>query len=175
MKPPLLLASFLAFSAGIAFAKSPAGDWQSVQDIPAGWQITVVTTFTYPCIFESADTDELTCRQLDRYGSGADLPEIHVPRSRVREIRVEKRGGANRLTAAGLGGGVGAGFGALAVPGARGPAAYLLGTMGAVMGARAGQNTHLLRGKVIYRPYPGTMPGKNRGSTVPQASARTSP
>jgi hypothetical protein len=45
-----------------AFAKGPVGDWQTVQqDIPRGWQITVVTAFTFPCIFEQANEQELVC------------------------------------------------------------------------------------------------------------------
>ena len=133
------------------FAKPPLGDWRSVEDIPTGWQITVVTTFTFPCIFVSSSDSELICRQLDRQTAVADSDEIHVRRGAIREIRVEKRNGPNSLAAAALGGGSGAGFGAVAVAGARGPAAYLLGTMGAMMGARKGNDTHLLRGKVIYR------------------------
>ena len=46
--------------AGSSFAKEPVGDWQTVQnDIPRGWQITVVTAFAFPCIFEQANDKEL--------------------------------------------------------------------------------------------------------------------
>jgi hypothetical protein len=59
----LLLLSFLL--AGSSFAKEPVGDWQTVQnDIPRGWQITVVTSFTFPCIFEQPNDKELVCEQL---------------------------------------------------------------------------------------------------------------
>ena len=151
MRSRLLLSSFLTLFTTTVFAKSPVGDWQSVEDIPTGWQITVVTTFTFPCIFARASDSELLCGQLDRHSHATDPDEMHVRRGAIREIRVEKRNGTNSLAAAGLGGGIGAGFGGIAVAGARGPAAYLLGTMGAMMGARKGNDTHLLRGKVIYR------------------------
>jgi hypothetical protein len=175
MRSRLLLISFLALFTSTVFSKSPVGDWQSVQDIPAGWQITVVTTFTFPCIFERASDDELICRQLDRRADLAELHEIHSRRDRIREIRVEKRNGANSLAAAGLGGGVGAGFGAISIVGARGPAAYLLGTIGALMGARKGNDTHLLRGKVIYRAPLSTDKETKPASTVQTSNARIAP
>ncbi len=100
---------------------------------------------------------------------------MHVRRGAIREIRVEKRNGTNSLAAAGLGGGIGAGFGGIAVAGARGPAAYLLGTMGAMMGARKGNDTHLLRGKVIYRAPVPTAGETNRSSTGQVSNARIAP
>lgn len=151
MRSPLLLIFFVSLSITAAFAKVPIGYWQSVEEIPAGWEITVITTFTFPCIFESATDIELICRQLYRHANASKSHEIHVRRGAIREIRVEKRDGANRVAAASIGGVVGAGFGAIAVAAARGPAAYLFGTMGALMGARKGNDTHVLRGKVIYR------------------------
>jgi len=175
MRSRLLLSSSLVLFTTTVCAKSPVGDWQCVEDIPTGWQITVVTTFTFPCIFARASDSELVCGQLDRHSHVTDSDEIHVRRDRIREIRVEKRDGANRLAAAGLGAGVGAGFGAIAVAGARGPAAYLLGTMGALMGARKGNDTHLLRGKVIYRA-PVSAGGETNHAGVTQASnARIAP
>src|SRR5438067_891414 len=175
MRSRLLLSSFLILFTTIVFAKSPVGDWPSVEDIPSGWQITVVTTFTFSCIFEKASDNELICSQLDRRADVSDSHQIHVRRDRIREIRVEKRNGANSLAAAGLGGGVGAGFGGIAVAGARRPAAYLLGTMGAMMGARKGNDTHLLRGKVIYRAPVPTAGENNRSSTVQVSNARIAP
>src|SRR5437868_4938776 len=48
-----------------AFGKTPIGDWQTVQqDIPRGWQITVVTSFTFPCIFQQATGEDLVCRSI---------------------------------------------------------------------------------------------------------------
>jgi hypothetical protein len=177
MRSLLLLTSLLASFASFALAKSPVGDWQSVEDLPTGWQITVVTTFTFPCIFEKASDDELICGQLDRHAHVSDTDEIHVRRGVIREIRVEKRNGANSLAAAGLGGGLGAGFGAIAIAGARGPAAYLLGTLGAMTAARTGNDTHLLRGKVIYRALLASSGKTNRVSTseIQASNARIEP
>src|SRR6266496_6661788 len=143
MRSRLLMICLLSLFTTTVFAKSPIGNWQSVEDIPTGWQITVVTTFTFPCIFVRASDSELVCGELDRHAHVSDSDEIHVRRGAIREVRVEKRNGANSLAAAGLGGGLGAGFGGIAVAGARGPAAYLLGTMG----ARKGNDTHMLPGK----------------------------
>ncbi len=165
----------LSLFATTVFAKSPIGDWQSVEDIPTGWQITVVTTFTFPCIFVRASDSELVCGELDRHAHVSDSDEIHVRRGAIREVRVEKRNGANSLAAAGLGGGLGAGFGGIAVAGARGPAAYLLGTMGAMIAARKGHDTHLLRGKVIYRATLPTAGETNRSSTGQVPIARIAP
>src|SRR6266700_828795 len=175
MRSRLLLSSFLILFATIVFAKSPVGDWPSVEDIPAGWQINVVTTFTFPCIFARASDSELVCGHLDRSSHVTDSDEIHVRRGAIREVRVEKRNGANSLAAAGLGGGLGAGFGGIAVAGARGPAAYLLGTMGAMIAARKGHDTHLLRGKVIYRATLPTAGETNRSSTGQVSNARIAP
>src|SRR3954471_7927032 len=145
----LLLMTFLL--AGSSFAKEPVGDWQTVQnDIPRGWQITVVTAFAFPCIFEQANDKEMVCEQL-HHRWGSENNDIHVLRERIREIRVEKREGANML-AGGIGGGVaGALLGAVVVAHAMGPAALLLGMGGAGMGANTGRGLHILHGKVIYR------------------------
>jgi len=174
MRLPLLLIPLLALFTSTVFAKSPIGDWRSVEDVPTGWQITVVTTFTFPCIFVRASDSELVCGQLDRHAHVSNSDEIHVRRGAIREIRVEKRNGANSLAAAALGASAGAGFGAVAAPGARGPAAYLLGTMGAMIAARKGNDTHLLHGKAIYRA---TLPTgeTNRSSTGQGVIARIAP
>src|SRR6266700_2769596 len=95
MRSRLLLSSFLTLFTTTVFAESPVGDWQSVEDIPTGWQITVVTTFTFPCIFARASDSELVCGQLDRHSHVRDSDEMHVRRGAIREIRVEKRNGAN--------------------------------------------------------------------------------
>ena len=146
----MLLLSTLIVTAS-SFAKEPVGDWQTVQeDIPRGWQITVVTAFTFPCIFQQANDNELVCEQL-HHRWGAENNDIHVRRDRIREIRVEKREGANML-AGGVGGGVaGALLGTVLVAPAMGPAALLLGMGGAGMGASGGRGLHILHGKVIYR------------------------
>jgi hypothetical protein len=93
-------------------AKTAVGDWQSVQqDIPRGWQITVVTSFTFPCIFEQADDEELICRPLQRNREAPETDKIRLRRDRIREIRVERREGAKMLAGAADGGGLGAGLG----------------------------------------------------------------
>ena len=107
----------------LSFAKAPTGEWQVVQqDIPRGWQITVVTSLTFPCIFAHATPDELVCNPIRRNAN--EMGEIHVRRERIREIRVERREGANMLAGAAGGGGLGAVLGALLVPGGRGPSAW---------------------------------------------------
>ena len=175
MRSRLLLSYFLVLFTTTVYAKSQVGDWQCVEDIPTGWQITVVTTFTFPCIFVRASDSELVCGQLDRHAHVSNSDEIHVRRGAIREIRVEKRNGANSLAAAALGASAGAGFGAVAAPGARGPAAYLLGTMGAMIAARKGNDTHLLRGKVIYRANLPAASKTNRGAAVQASNARIAP
>ncbi len=152
MRRPLILL-FLAVDlfSGIAFARSSVGDWQSVQDIPAGWQITVVTEFTFPCIFAHATDEELICKVAQRNRVAVEPDEIRVRRDRIHEVRVERRDGANMLAGAGGAGSLGAILGAILVTGARGPSAYMFGLGGASMGARTGRDLHLLHGKVIYR------------------------
>jgi hypothetical protein len=146
----LLLTTFIVTAS--SFAKGPVGDWQTVQqDIPRGWQITVVTTFAFPCIFQQANDNELVCEQL-HHRWGSENNDIHVRRDRIREIRVEKREGANMLAGAAGGGAAGALLGTVLVAHAMGPAALLLGIGGAGMGASTGRGLHILHGKVIYRP-----------------------
>jgi hypothetical protein len=145
----LLLMTFIV--TGSSSAKEPVGDWQTVQeDIPRGWQITVVTAFAFPCIFEQANDKELVCEQL-HHRWGSENNDIHVLRNRIREIRVEKREGANMFAGAIAGGGAGAVLGVVLVAHAMGPAALLLGMGGAGMGANTGRGLHILHGKVIYR------------------------
>ncbi len=165
-----------SFWTASAFAKGPVGDWQTVQqDIPRGWQITVVTSFTFPCVFQQANADELICEAFHpRWGS--ENNDIHVRRDRIREIRVEKREGAN-MFAGGVGGGAaGALLGAVVVSHAFGPAALLFGMGGAAIGASNGRGLHILHGKVIYRrsdtESSNTTPVLH---TTTQATARTSP
>lgn len=127
------------------FAKTDLGDWQTVQqDVPRGWQIVVVTSMTFPCIFQSATDQELICESLERNSS----KEVRVRRERIHEIRVEKRNGANALAFGAAAGLAGAGIGALA---AKANSAYIFALAGSAMGARTGSHVHILRGKVVYR------------------------
>lgn len=145
-----MLVLLICTCATASIAKSPVGDWQAVQqDIPTGWQMIVVTSMTFPCVYESANDRELVCKRLDR--ANASDAEIHIRRERIREIRVEKRQGANMLAGGAAGAGLGSVLGALLIPGARGTSAYALGLGGASIAARRGRDTHILRGKVIYR------------------------
>lgn len=151
MRNPIFL--FIAVLVPLnASAKTPIGDWQVVQqDIPRGWHITVVTSFTFPCVFVQATSDEIVCNPVRRNQDIQDVGEIHVLRERIREIRVERREGANMLAGAAGGGGLGAVLGALLIAGGRGPAAYAFGLGGISMGARSARDVHILHGKVIYR------------------------
>jgi hypothetical protein len=181
MRKTLMTAVLSFVLVGASFARSSVGDWQTVrQDIPRGWQITVVTSFTFPCVFQQATDQELICSPLDHDRRGSDNGEIHVRRDRIREIRVEKREGANMVAGAAGGAGLGTLLGALLIPGARGPSAYLFGLGGASIGARSGRGTHILHGKVIYRrPVADkntveVQPARSVVDTV-KASAQTSP
>lgn len=150
MRKPITLLLWALIVTAPSFAKEPVGDWQTVQeDIPRGWQITVVTSFTFPCIFQQASADELVCEQL-HHSWGSEKNNTHVRRDRIREIRVEKREGANSLAGAAGAGIAGALLGA-AVAAHMGPAALVYGMGGAVLGAKAGRGLHILHGKVIYR------------------------
>jgi hypothetical protein len=150
-KPHIFLLTLLALSVS-ALAKPAVGDWQVVkEELPRGWQITVVTQFAFPCIFEQANNEELICQPLRRDRLDSDSREIHVRRERIREIRVERQDGANMLAGAAGAGAAAAGFGAIAASGARGRSAYFFGLLGAPLGARYGRDVHILRGKVIYR------------------------
>jgi len=150
MRKLLTLFLLICVCATASFGKSPVGDWQAVrQDIPTGWQIIVVTSMTFPCVYESANDQELVCKRLDR--ANVNEAEIHIHRERIREIRVEKRQGANMLAGGAAGAGLGSILGALLIPSGRGTSAYALGLGGASIGARRGRDVHILRGKVIYR------------------------
>jgi hypothetical protein len=152
MRRVLFFASLAFIAASQSFAKDSIGEWQTVQqDIPRGWGIEVVTSMTFPCVFERASEEELICTPIQRSGKESDDAEIHLRRDRIREIRVEKRDGANMLASAVGGGGLGSVLGALLVAGARGPSAYMFGLAGTSIGARSGRSLHLLHGKVIYR------------------------
>lgn len=171
----LLLVTFIV--TGSSFAKEPVGDWQTIQDdIPRGWQITVVTAFTFPCIFEQANDKELVCEQL-HHRWGSEKNDIHVLRDRIREIRVEKREGANMLAGAAGGSVAGAVLGAVLVAHAMGPAALVLGMIGARKGATFGSNLHILHGKVIYRrpEVKGTSKIEQPAYSITKVNARSVP
>ena len=147
----IFMVSFLAV---ISWAKAGSSDWRAVEDIPTGWRIAVVTEFTFPCIFIHASADEVVCRIPQRHWDEPNLPETHVRRDRIREVRVDRRNGTNALMGGTIGGGAGAIFGAIANAGARGPSAYGLGVVGVLFGARMGNDVHVLKGKVIFRARP---------------------
>jgi len=108
-----------------------------------GWQITVVTEFTFPCIFARASNEELICKALQRNGAAVEPGEIQVRRDRIHEVRVERRDGANMLAGAAGAGGAGAILGTIITTASRGPAAYILGIAGASTGARTGRDLHI--------------------------------
>ena len=164
---------FVALS-GACFAKSAVGDWQDVQDIPSGWQVIVVTTFTFPCVFAHATDTELICSSVRHDEKDSSIQEIHVRRARIHEIRVEKREGANMMAGAAGGGGLGVIMGALLFAGARGTGAYAFGLGGASMGARSGRNVHILRGKVIYRRSVTDKPESATEKPAAETTAQTS-
>src|SRR3954462_2472332 len=121
-KTIMLFLSIFIVTASL-FAKEPVGDWQTIQqDIPRGWQITVVTAFTFPCVFQQANDNELVCEQL-HHRWGAENNDIHIRRDRIYEIRVEKREGANMFAGAVGGGVAGAVLGAVLFTHVMGPAA----------------------------------------------------
>jgi hypothetical protein len=173
----LLIAMAMALTTA-SFAKSPSHDWQALQDIPRGWQITVVTAFTFPCVFDRATNDELICESLQNNRASSDSREIRVRRDRIREVRAERRDGANMLAGSAFGGGAGAGFGAIIAGGPGGGPAYLFGTLGAMLGVHAGRDIHTLRGKVIYRASQTVSPANTSAApspNEPSAIGRTSP
>jgi hypothetical protein len=180
MRKTLLTAVLGFVLAGASFARSSVGDWQTVrQDIPRGWQIAVVTSFTFPCVFQQATEQELVCDPLDHDRRGSDNGEIHVRRDRIREIRVEKREGANIVAGAAGGAGLGTLLGALLVPGARGPSAY--------RSVWAGHDWSAFRPRHSYFAWQGDLPPAGRGQEYVEgqparsgvdtvkASAQTSP
>lgn len=156
MRKLLVVALMNLIATATCLAKDAIGDWEAVQqDIPSGWQVTVETSFAFPCIFEKASSDELVCHLLGPgqvWQNRDEKGEIRVRRDRIHEIRVERREGANMLAGGLVGTGVGAGFGSiLAAVASRGASAYMFGVIGGTMGARASRRVHILHGKVIYR------------------------
>src|SRR5947207_16017476 len=101
MKKLFVIALIVLTTTSLCLAKNPVGDWQAVRfDIPQGWQITVVTSFTFPCIFQNATEDELTCGPLQHFQGASASHEIHIRRHRVRVIRLARRAGPNMPAAA---------------------------------------------------------------------------
>jgi hypothetical protein len=180
MKRLFMVLSSIGLFCAIAFARSPKGNWQAVEDLPIGWRIAVVTDFTFPCIFIQATHDQLTC-SVPRDRGDEPRPQVtHVHRSAIREIRADRRNGANALAAAGLGTGAGAIFGVIATSSTKGPLAYFFGLAGGLMGAHTGRDVHVLRGKVIYRaPAPAKqrskVPDPIQASQVVDVISQTSP
>lgn len=173
-KATLLIVVLLATTG--AWAKAPKNDWQVVrEDIPKGWQITVTTSFAFPCVFQRATADELVCTPISHNREPAGTSEMHIRRERVREIGAERREGANMLAGAAGGGGLGSLLGALLFAGARGPGAYAFALSGAATGARSGRSIHILPGKVIYRAKRSGVEELHQSSPGSPASGRTSP
>jgi len=154
---------------GISWAKTPSSDWNVVEDIPTGWRIAVVTEFTFPCVFVRASADEIICRIPQHRWNERDLLETRVRRDRVREVRVDRRNGANALIGGAVGGATGAILGVMANTGTKNASAYALGVVGVLLGARIGNGVHLIKGKVLFRASPF---GQPQSSTAQQPDHR---
>ena len=79
-----------------------ATQWPNVASLPRGTEILVLTIGSQPCRLQSVDDDGLVCKAF-----GAS---IGIPRSSIRQVRLNRREKLNGLGAA-LGGAAGLAFG----------------------------------------------------------------
>jgi hypothetical protein len=97
-------------SAGLLLASSQAqtGDWQAVQDIPPGSEISVKTeSGSARCVFENATDTELRCeRRL-----GTSLRSVTFDRQAIRRVVRLEHPGANAALGAAIGTGIGGAVG----------------------------------------------------------------
>lgn len=153
----LLGANTQAQSQARAQVQSPgqAGDWQAVQHLTPGTEISVKTQRHYRCVVEEVTEDELVCGAPGRWFRVSTLV---IRRSEINEVRVRPH--PNQAKDAWIGAGIGAGAGAIAAgttsrdyPGFH---AFVGGAGGAAGGALVGGivpifQILLQRGKVIYK------------------------
>jgi hypothetical protein len=125
-------------------ALARSADWQVVQNLQPGTNLSVKARHRYLCFFESATDDELVC-ETPRHR------RLAIPRAEIREIRVGRSQAKTMWIGAGVGAGVGAAVGAS--KSYRGANAGIGAFGGALVGSVAGGIVAIFqRGKVIYRP-----------------------
>lgn len=147
----------LLISASTAWARK--ADWQAVERLPAGTNISVLdrqSPLRLYCEFERATDRELFCRQEAR---PAVLPpylppissEVALDRGDILEVRVEHSGATNAAIGGAIGAGAGAALGAAAAQNSRGAAIAVLGLLGFAMGSAINRELPITHRKVIYR------------------------
>lgn len=141
-------------SAGLLLASSQAqtGDWQAVQDIPPGSEISVKTqSGSARCVFENATDTELRCeRRL-----GKSPRSVTFDRQGIRRVRLE-RPGANAALGPVIGTGIGGAVGVAVTKDSKDAetrvyAPLLLGILGGVVSGIIMKKFSPVHGKVVYR------------------------
>jgi hypothetical protein len=135
----------------LSTGQAQTGDWQAVQAIPPGSQISVKTqSGSARCVFENATDTELHCdRQVGRY-----LRSITFSRQSIRQVRLEHpvaSGVAGAVVGTGIGVGTGLALTQHSRDEMRAYAPFYLGIGCGVLFAAIMSKISPIHGKVVYR------------------------
>jgi uncharacterized protein YbdZ (MbtH family) len=147
-----IIQSTIAFLLLVTNAQAQTGNWQAVEEVPAGAPISVQARLRLQCNFRYATEDELVCDFRER--GRIDTGPLVFRREHVRQVRME-RTEASMLAGAAIGAGVGAAAGASVNPQRSGytreGGTLLLGGIGGIIGGFVGKDFPFLHGKVVYQ------------------------
>jgi hypothetical protein len=131
---------------------SPAqtADWRAVERLNPGTPISVKNRFRIQCDFIYATKSELACEP--RLQGRIPRGPMVFHRNSIHEVRIE-RVEASTIAGAAIGAGAGAALGASAHNGSstRSGGAFLIGTIGGIVGGFAGKAFPFLHGEVVYQ------------------------
>lgn|SRR5579872_176233 len=151
MRTLRIFTSLLVFTLLVSSAQAQTGDWQSVENLPLGARISVLTRHRVPCILVRVNDDDLVCAPTPERWFGPDT--LTFQRQNIREIRLPPPDGTNELLGAAIGGGIGATVGAANsnCEGCGGARALIFGGILAVVGAKVAKRSPIVQGKLVYK------------------------
>ena|SRR5579864_5704293 len=139
MRTLRIFTSLLVFTLLVSSAQAQPDDWQSVENLPLGAWISVLTRHRVPCILVRVNDHELVCAPTHHRWFGSDTLTFH--RQSIREIRLSPPDGVNELLGA-------ARFDCM---GCRSAGALLFGSIGAAVGAKIAKHAPIVKGKLVYK------------------------
>lgn len=140
----------------VTSALAQTGDWAAVEGLPSGADISIKTKqgSKYQGNLDSVTPELLILWSQERDFPGRKFVRREIPRADVKQVRLNRRL-ASVAAGAAIGAGIGVGVGAIADSQARsnednGLIGFVLGLLGALIGAGIAKSHPFIKGKTIY-------------------------
>jgi len=151
-----LVALVLTITVFVTNAVAQSGDWAAVEGLKSEADISVQTLSgeTYQGNFDSATPELLVLWSQERDFPSRKLVRREIPRQQVKKVRIVHRVGSV-VAGSAIGAGIGASIGVIADSQMRnhedrGLVAFVLGALGAGLGAAISKARPFIKGRVIY-------------------------